>query len=108
MMQLPLHYTIKEVMDKIREGILTLEATQKEYEKSLEKKLNPPIKTGWFGLQYQPSVDEDIGWREEIFICDTKKEIRTWKEKLAALSKYPEDSKVRLTVEETNTLFPEE
>ena len=106
-MQLPAHYTVHEVIERLE---IILLGQQKELENakvSLEEEKKPKYKRTWFG--YYKDVTN-----YPMFLCDwhfgyhvqfCEESVSETNKQLSALRKLPIDAKVKLTVEEINELF---
>ncbi len=106
-MQLPRHFTVKEVREVLMLRIESAEEEFNELSDALKKANEGTVVTGWFGYQKRVFPDEWLVLRRYgLPLGEARVFLNSLKEKDEALSKYPEDSRVALSVEETNTLFP--
>lgn len=105
-MKLPKKYTVQECLHAL-DGLMT--EAEKYYTKRDEiraARATPVYTKSWFGL-YRKSMPFYDALIDVAFEFSPKPNIGKMQQAHAALSKYPIDELVQLTVEETNELFGE-
>lgn len=102
-MQLPSHFTVQEVIEKVKAKVDDLNCTYKTLKEEHNKKLEPKYEKTWFG--YYKRVEEWEWMVKSYDLFEVGDTLHSWEAGLEALENFPLDAKVKLSVEEINELF---